>query len=230
MEKMKMRLILILFLILICIPSQVMATRYHVSSAYDDLPDSQPSVPDRVDLIELPLWLIISQIILFNPFILLLKAVLALGYRRIDQSTLFDSLPRKEIYNFIKAHPGIHLRGISSGLGMELGTVRHHLDQLTRYGKISKEQDDGFCRYYQTGYSHEEKQMMNAVASPACKEIVAMLCQNQGLTRLEIGCRLEISAQAAGWHLSRLLRGGVISVERTGRTLRYHLNHDTSRI
>lgn len=204
-----------------------MAARYHVSSAYDDLPDGQPTSPSRVDLIELPLWLLLSQIILFNPFFLLIKAVLALGYRRIDQSTLLDSLPRKEIYTFIRTHPGIHLRGIATGLDMELGTVRHHLDQLTRYGKISKEQDDGFCRYYQTGYSHEEKQMMNAAASPACREIVAMLCKQQGLTRLEIGCRLEISAQAAGWHLSRLLRGGVITVERTGRTLRYHLN-DTS--
>lgn len=229
MEEMRMRMVLILLLLLICLPAQVMATRYQVSSAYDDLPDGQPTYPSRVDLIELPLWLLLSQIVILNPFFLLLKAILALGYRRIDQNTLFDSPPRKEIYDFIKTHPGIHLRGIATGLEMELGTVRHHLDQLTRYGKISKEHDDGFCRYYQLGYSHEEKQMMNAAASPACKEIVAMLCKKQGLTRLEIGCRLEISAQAAGWHLSRLLRGGVITVERTGKTLRYHLN-DTAQL
>jgi len=219
-----MKIIMILLLLLICIPAQVMATRYQVSSAYDDLPDGQPACPSRVDLIELPLWLFISQVVLLNPFFILLKAIIALGYRRIDRSTLFDSAPRKEIFDFIRNHPGIHLRGISSGLEMELGTVRHHLDQLARFGQISKEQDDGFCRYYPMGYSPEEKQMMNAAASPACKEIVAMLCKDQGLTRLEIGCRLEISAQAAGWHLSRLLRGGVITVERTGRTLRYHLN------
>jgi predicted transcriptional regulator len=223
-----MKMILILLLLLICIPAQVMATRYQVSSAYDDLPDGQPGCPSRVDLIELPLWLFISQVILLNPFFILLKAIIALGYRRIDRSTLFDSPPRKEIFDFIRNHPGIHLRGISSGLEMELGTVRHHLDQLARFGQISKEQDDGFCRYYPMGYSPEEKQMMNAAASPACKEIVAMLCKDQGLTRLEIGCRLEISAQAAGWHLSRLLRGGVITVERTGRTLRYHLNDTVS--
>jgi len=223
-----MRLFLVLLLLLICIPAQGMAARYQVSSAYDDLPDGQPSCPSGVDLIELPLWMLLSQILLLNPFILFLKAVITLGYRRIDQSTLFDSQPRKEIYDFIRNHPGIHLRGIASGTGMELGTVRHHLDQLARFGKISKEQDDGFCRYYPMGFSPEEKQMMNAAASPACKEIVAMLCNNKSLTRLEIGCRLEISAQAAGWHLSRLLRGGVITVERTGRTLRYHLNDAAS--
>ncbi|WP_319578324.1 helix-turn-helix domain-containing protein [uncultured Methanospirillum sp.] len=222
-----MRILLILLLLLICIPAQVMATRYQVSSAYDDLPDGHPGCPSRVDLIELPLWLILSQIVLLNPFLLFLKAIVALGYRRIDRSTLFDSQPRKEIFDFIRNHPGIHLRGIASGIGMELGTVRHHLDQLARFGKISKEQDDGFSRYYPMGYSSEEKQMMNAAASPACKEIVAMLCKNKSLTRLEIGCRLEISAQAAGWHLSRLLRGGVITVERTGRTLKYHLNDAT---
>lgn len=223
-----MRVLLFLIILLICIPAQALALKYEVTSAYEDLPKGQATSPDRVDLLELPLWLFLSQIVLLNPFFLLLKAIVALGYRRIDRGTLLDSPHRKEIYGFIKNHPGIHLRGIASGLGMELGTVRHHLDQLSRFGQIVKEQADGFCRYYPTGYSPEERKMMNAVASPACRKIVEMLCTNQSLTRLEIGCRLEISAQAAGWHLSRLLRRGVISVKRTGRTLRYQVNEGVS--
>lgn len=225
-----MKIIVVLLLLMICIPGQVAAVRYIVSSAYDDLPEGNPTCPAGVDLLELPLWLFLSQVALLNPFILfLLKGIISLGYRRIDKNTLFTSVPRKEIYDFIQIHPGIHLRGIASGLEMELGTVRHHLDHLVRLGQISKEQTTGFCRYYEHGYSSEEKQILNATASPSCHRIITILSTSPGLTRLEIGCRLEITAQAAGWHLSRLIRGGIISVERTGRTLRYHLT-DAGRI
>ncbi|NLV27277.1 MAG: winged helix-turn-helix transcriptional regulator [Methanomicrobiales archaeon] len=81
-----------------------------------------------------------------------MKQIIFLGYRFISKSTLFESHSRREIYEFIFQNPGIHLRGIASAMNMELGTVRHHLDQLERFGQVTKIHSGGFLRYYPPGY------------------------------------------------------------------------------
>ena len=42
---------------------QIMADRYVVSSAYEDLPDSIPTSPVHVQVWELPVWLFITQVV-----------------------------------------------------------------------------------------------------------------------------------------------------------------------
>lgn len=215
---------LLLLILLLCLASPVMAARYAVSSAYDDLPETVSSCPDRVGIWALPIWLFLTEFLLLNPFLaLLFKGMVTLGYRRVSRDSLLDSSCRRDIYLLIEDQPGIHLRGIAASLGMELGTVRHHLDQLVRYRLVSKVHSGGFARYYLPGYSPEEKQFYSLTASPSRKEIIRLLTASPGLTRSDIGNQLRISAQAAGWHLSRLAEDGIIIPARDGRSVRYSL-------
>lgn len=218
-----MRIITLFLLLLLIIPVQVMADKYLVTSAYEDLPDTLPTSPDRVQIWELPLWLFITQVVLLSPAFMLMKQILFLGYRVISRNTLFDSRLRREIYEFIVQHPGIHLRGIASAMDKELGTLRHHLDQLGRYGLVTKIHSGGFVRYYPPGYTLEEKKTIGLTASPSRHRIMTMLEQTPGLTRQEIGVRLRISAQAAGWHLSQLVHEGLISTQKSGRRVHYQV-------
>jgi predicted transcriptional regulator len=219
-----MKYLLLLLLFLLCLASPVMAARYTVSSAYEDLPETVSSCPDRVGIWALPLWLFLTEFLLLNPFLaLLLKGMVSLGYRRVSRDSLLDSACRRDIFLLIEDQPGIHLRGIAASLGMELGTVRHHLDQLVRYRLVSKVHSGGFARYYLPGYSPEQKQFYSLTASPSRKEIIRLLNGSPGLTRSEIGNHLMISAQAAGWHLSRLADDGIVIPAREGRSVRYSL-------
>ena len=218
-----MRILPIFLFILLILPAQVMADRYIVTSAYEDLPDTQSKNPDKVQIWELPLWLFITQVVLLSPVFMLMKQILFLGYRVISRNTLFESRSRREIYEFIVQNPGIHLRGIATTMEMELGTVRYHLDQLTRFSKVTKIHSGGFARYYPPGYSADEKRSLNLTASPSRHRIMLMLKESPGLTRQEIGERLKISAQAAGWHLSQLLDEELIRTQKTGRTVKYQV-------
>ena len=218
-----MRILPIFLFILLLLPVQVMADRYIVTSAYEDLPDTQSKNPDKVQIWELPLWLFITQVVLLSPVFMLMKQILFLGYRVISRNTLFESRSRREIYEFIVQNPGIHLRGIATTMEMELGTVRYHLDQLTRFSKVTKIHSGGFARYYPPGYSADEKRSLNLTASPSRHRIMLMLKESPGLTRQEIGQRLKISSQAAGWHLSQLLDEELIRTQKTGRTVKYQV-------
>ncbi|MGV8109118.1 winged helix-turn-helix transcriptional regulator [Methanospirillum sp.] len=216
-----MRILPIFLFILLLLPVQVMADRYIVTSAYEDLPDTQSKSPDKVQIWELPLWLFITQVVLLSPIFMVMKQLLFLGYRIISRNTLFESRSRRDIYEFIVQSPGIHLRGIASAMNMELGTVRYHLDQLARFSQVTKFHSGGFARYYPPGYSADEKRAINLTTSPSRHRIMLMLKENPGLTRQEIGDRLKISAQAAGWHLSQLLDKELIRKQKSGRTIKY---------
>jgi hypothetical protein len=70
------------------------------------------------------------------------------------RATFFDNIfplnqsTRLEVYNFVKANPGVHFRGICSGLGISIGVAQYHLGVLTKTGLISFFQDERYKRYF----------------------------------------------------------------------------------
>ena len=67
---------------------------------------------------------------------------------QLTNNNLLDLKSRKEIYKLITTHPGIHLRRIIKEIHLSEGTVRYHINYLTKHGLIIKLKKNGYLRFY----------------------------------------------------------------------------------
>lgn len=204
------------------------ARTYEVISGYTSPPPEKAVTitPIEVELWELPVWLLLMQLVC-TPVELLapLKLWGYLGYRRISRENLLDNAIRAKIFSCIRDRPGIHFHGIARETGVRPGTLRYHLAQLSRSHMIVLVESDGYARYFKNDgtYSGSEQRLLVHLRRGIPHDILALLLQRPSATRTELAESLGVAGPTVTWHMKRLERDHLISVERDGRCVRYHI-------
>ena len=217
-----------LVLLLLITPGNAAGTE----SSEWEFPEMMLDDPAPEYIWNIPLKLILLDFIFMNAPLLFLPAQflisvtvwLILGQRRISKKNALEHDTRRAAYLCIRENPGINHSSLSRRLGINVGTLRYHLAALCEAGKIRSKRDHGLLRYYASGRAAREGE--GYPLNGTRKRILDLLMQDPGMTRKEVASALDIVGASVTWHMSLLIRDGIVQSERDGRLVRYFPRRD----
>jgi len=151
------------------------------------------------------------------------------GYVTITTSliTLYSKLSKKDILNheirglirgYIIANPGDHYSSIKRNLDLNNGTLAYHLRVLEQNGFVKSMYDGIYKRYYPANIniSRLKKNISKQ------EEIFNMILEHPGITMEQIGRLIGASRQVVNYHVKNLIRAGVVTYSRDGKSARFY--------
>jgi len=131
-------------------------------------------------------------------------------------------LNRRNIYQYILLHPGLHEREISRKIKIPYTTLRYHLNYLEKKGLILVQHYKKYVRYYPSDYmGREEKEIISCFRRKTSFKIVLFLSVYQIGSRYEISKNLEKSPATISYHLKKLIDAGIIEIAPYEKNLFY---------
>jgi predicted transcriptional regulator len=130
---------------------------------------------------------------------------------------------RRNIYEIVKKFAGCHFREIERKSGFATGSVKYHLDYLTRNGLITQEKDSGNVRYYPIQFSSENKKLLGLLRQESIRKILLFLLIHEDANNEQIASYVDLSPSTVSWHLKKLESNGIIKPKKTGRKSLYQI-------
>ena len=129
---------------------------------------------------------------------------------------------RRKIYEAIALNPGLHFREIQRRSNIPVGVLEYHLMVLEREGMIVSKIDGKYRRYFaNTTMTIEERKIMGALRDTISRRIVIFLIEQVKVKHSEIANHLKISPSTLSYHISKLMKYGIILKEIDGRETYY---------
>jgi DNA-binding transcriptional ArsR family regulator len=134
---------------------------------------------------------------------------------------------RGMVYEYIRAHPGAHVRGMAKELRFGTGDLQYHLFWLERHGFV-KTRKSGFYRFVYPTMAFQEKQevILGVLSQETPREILLFLLWDSTMAQGDIARTLRHSQPTISWHMDRLFRLGLVSKRRTSRGMVYEVTAD----
>jgi DNA-binding MarR family transcriptional regulator len=138
---------------------------------------------------------------------------------------------RGVVYEYIRAHPGAHVRGIANDLQLATGDLQYHLRWLEKHGLV-KTRRSGFYRFvYPTMVFQERHEVLLGVLTQETpREILLSLLHDPGMTQGDLARSLGHSQPTISWHLERMMRTGLVGKKKTVRGTVYQVVVDRDEI
>jgi predicted transcriptional regulator len=137
---------------------------------------------------------------------------------------VFNNSTRVEIYDFIKANPGIQFRGICNQLGLSIGLAEFHLGVLKKAGLISFIPDGRYKRFFESRkFSQKEMEIISLLRHETIRSILKTMLEGKQISHGELACQLSITSQGLTWQMNRLKKDGVIQESKEGMRVIYSL-------
>ncbi|MDD4484963.1 MAG: winged helix-turn-helix transcriptional regulator [Methanoregula sp.] len=211
---------------------------YVVKPVSHDMISGTPHDPVSVTFWELsPRVMAIAIALSFFPVLVFpieilftLKILLWLGYRKVAQNAIFQNSNRLTVFEAIKANPGINFHALSKLVCLKRGSMRYHLEVLSRTGKIVEVNSLNIIGYFEnTGrFTEFEKKMLKHLQNITEQKIMGVLITSPNISRRDIVGMIGIAGPSITWHTNRLSQGGIITIKKTGRDVRYTLTREAS--
>jgi predicted transcriptional regulator len=189
----------------------------------DPVPEYIWNVPLKLVLLD---FVFMTAPLLFLPiqFLISVTVWLILGQRWISRKNVLEHDTRRAAYLCIRDNPGINHASLSRRLGVNVGTLRYHLETLCETGQILSEHNHGLLRYYASSKAAREGE--GYPINWTRKQILGLLVQDPGMTRKEVASALGITGASVTWHMALLVRDGAVRSEKDGRMVRYFPEQD----
>lgn len=135
------------------------------------------------------------------------------------------------VLDYIKIHPGSHLRQIKRDLDLSMGVVQYHLYTLERERRILSRRGGLHKRFYPTlTFSEHQQQVLDVLSQETERDLLIYLLQNPNATQKELAEYAQISGGTTNWHMKRMIASGLVGVRREGQFLKYVVNGDKEEI
>jgi predicted transcriptional regulator len=136
------------------------------------------------------------------------------------------------VLDFIKAHPGSHLRQIKRDLDLSMGVVQYHLYTLERERAILSRRGGGlYKRFYPAlTFSEHQQEVLDVLSQETERDLMIYLIRNPNATQKELSEYAQISGGTTNWHMKRMISSGLVAVRREGQFVRYVVNGDQEEI
>jgi len=137
---------------------------------------------------------------------------------------VFNNSTRVEIYDFIKANPGVQFRGICNQLGLSIGLAEFHLGVLKKAGLISFFRDGRYKRFFESKqFSQKEMKIISLLRHDTTRSILKTMLDGKQISHSKLACQLSITSQGLTWQMNRLKKEGVIHESKNGIKVTYSL-------
>jgi predicted transcriptional regulator len=121
---------------------------------------------------------------------------------------------RREIYDFIKKFPGLHMREIQRKLDIPIALVEYHLNIMEKAEIVTTIKEEGYKRYYAASRAsltgHNERKLLGTLRMRIPLHITLYLLKNKKRTHSEISKDLDIKPSKLSFHLKKLQKIGIV--------------------
>jgi predicted transcriptional regulator len=138
---------------------------------------------------------------------------------------------RGRIYDYIKNHPGTHLRRLSKNLAIAIGDTQHHLGVLDKLGLIKSRRKGMYKVYYTVSIlGKRDEDILAVLQQETPRGIMLFLVENPGSAQGEISRYMSLTAPTINWHMSNLINVGLVTSHKEGRFVKYFIEGDVNDI
>lgn len=132
-----------------------------------------------------------------------------------EEGEVFSLERRRRIYQFIRSHPGFHLRALERRLPISLGDLRYHLDYLEKRGLITTK-DDGFRKTYFSSRDVYllDRDVLALLRQRLPRRVILHLLLVPSATFEELRAPLDVSKSTLSFHLKKLTKRKVVHARR----------------
>ncbi len=154
------------------------------------------------------------------------------GYKRYFKSKKTEHIHenkvyeiREIIYQLIKEKPGLYLSKIAEHLEMSVPLAEYHLSSLEKSGKIVTIKEKGFRRYYTKTeeLGAFDRKTIALLRQKLPLQIVILLLKNSQMRHKDLMNHFDLAPSTLSYHLSKLLKQGIIDVKTYGKEKGYQI-------
>jgi DNA-binding transcriptional ArsR family regulator len=134
---------------------------------------------------------------------------------------------RRQIYDYILATPGTHLRGVHRAVRLPFGQVLYHLNYLEKLELVVVKKDGKFSRYFVKNLlGRREKDVISVLRHEVPRTISILLLFHKELSHKQILEHVEVSPSTLSFHLAKMVDAEVVAREQRGRESIYKLTDE----
>jgi DNA-binding transcriptional ArsR family regulator len=137
----------------------------------------------------------------------------AFSYSRIKRRSVLDNLNRKNIFEYIKSHPGIHFNELLRELDMQPGSMSYHLNVLEKKEFVKSIQDGNYRRFFMYGAKTDFKIALTSIQL----RIISIVDKKPGISQVKISKTIGKNRMLVNYHIKILRDAGILNIERSGR-------------
>jgi len=124
---------------------------------------------------------------------------------------------RRKIYDLVDKNPGLHLSKIAEILSMRISLVEYHLFYLEKNQLVVSANESGYTRYYVKGeIGTEDKKVLALLRQNVPLRIAILLLKCESSQHKELLQNLDVAPSTLSYHLKKLVKCGIISVQTYG--------------
>jgi predicted transcriptional regulator len=135
------------------------------------------------------------------------------------------------VNDYIRNHPGTHVRSIGKDLRLANGDLQYHILWLEKNGFV-KTRRSGFYRfvYPARAFKEREEVLLSLLTQHTPRELLLHLICRPGSTQRDLAILLGHSQPTISWHMERLVEAGVAAKKRTSKGFAYQVTTDQDNI
>ncbi|MHB8584257.1 MAG: winged helix-turn-helix transcriptional regulator [Thermoplasmatota archaeon] len=149
------------------------------------------------------------------------------GTKFVNSENVLDSEARRQIYSFIREHPGTHLRATAQALELSTTNVLWHLRKLEGANLVNSRKFEGYKLFYPTegGLESRRKAIARAVLkNENARDILANIADSPNTHQREIARALDVNHGTIRWHLRKLNEAGLVVQLKKEHTSNYWIS------
>ncbi len=134
---------------------------------------------------------------------------------------------KEDVYDYIKNHPGSHLRRISRELDMTTSDTQYWCNRLEKWALVRSRRLGLYKTYYPASIVGERRQYILAILQQKTpRNIVLYLMENSGASQKDVVQHTGFAAATISWHMSRLIEIGIVYSSKEGKFVKYYIRGD----
>jgi predicted transcriptional regulator len=148
------------------------------------------------------------------------------GYARVSGQEVLEHPGRQEVYERVKAAPGINFVQLCDSVGFGASTLNYHLRVLERNEYITSVKDGRYLRFFdrQGGtYAGAKKVAVSALRNTTSAAMARHIRDHPGVAQRDLAEAFGVTASTVNWHMTRLSTAGLVDKRRDAHYTRYYL-------
>jgi DNA-binding transcriptional ArsR family regulator len=149
-----------------------------------------------------------------------------LGYARVQGEEILEHPGRAEVYERVKAFPGVNFVQLGAQVPFGASTLTHHLRVLEKNGYVHAVRDGRYLRFFdqRSGhYSGERKAAVAALRNETSAAMARHIRAHPGVPQCDLAAAFHVTPSTVTWHMNRLGAAGLVAKQRDGAHSRYYI-------
>ena len=149
------------------------------------------------------------------------------GAKFVNAENVLENGARRQIFEYIQGHPGVHLRAAATALDLSTTNVLWHLRKLEDANLITSKKFEGYKVFYPVEGGVETKRKaiaMSVLKNDNAIQILHYVSANPSAHQREIARALGVNHGTVRWHLRKLEEAELIAPLKKEHTTHYYLS------